>query len=240
MDPKPELQVLLPIHNEAASVEATLHEIYSVIHTLARMEFILCEDGSRDGTKEKLEALSAQYPMRLSMSEKRKGYSQAVLDGMKLLDAPFLLCMDSDGQCDPADFIKFWEIRNACDLAIGWRRPRADPWLRRVLSRVFYIIFKLLFATPIHDPSCPYLLVRKSVVDELARETGLMRQGFWWEWTARSIRHRFVMTEIPVHHRPRLHGVSQVYGFRKMPGIFLRHVAALIKIRFAYEGRIPK
>lgn len=148
------------------------------------------------------------------------------------MDAPYLLCLDSDGQCDPHDFWKFWERRDQSDLLIGWRIKRADPGLRRILSRVFYVVYKLFFNVPVHDPSCPFVLARKQVIEILAVEIERMQQGFWWEFTARAYLHGFKIKEIPVNHRVRFAGKTQVYHLKKMPGIGLRHFLALFQIRF--------
>jgi dolichol-phosphate mannosyltransferase len=226
----PEVQVLLPIHNEAESIAATVREIFDAVSRLARLEFLLCEDGSKDNTKQVLRELVKEVPAKLLMSEQRKGYARAVRDGMLELQAPFLLCLDSDGQCDPQDFRKFWENRNAADVLIGWRVQRADTLLRRAMSRTFFLIWKCLYRVRIHDPSCPVVLARKEVIDEIAVEMGAMREGFWWEFSARVSRLGYTIKEFPVHHRRRAAGVTQVYRLRKLPGIGFRHFLALFRI----------
>ena len=227
---KPELEVLLPVHNEADSIEGTVRELYDKLSPQVLLRFLICEDGSVDNTKEILCRLSEAIPMRLILSKERKGYSRAVKDGMTALEAPYLLCLDSDGQCDPKDFAKFWDVRTQSDVVIGWRVHRADSSLRKLMSRTFYRIYQLLYHVPAHDPSCPYVLANKKVVDQLVDEVGSMQQGFWWEFVARVHRRGYRIVEIPVHHRVRAAGVTQVYKFRKMPGIFIRHVLAIFSI----------
>jgi glycosyltransferase involved in cell wall biosynthesis len=223
-----DLQVILPVHNEADSIEKTIREIYREISSKVVMEFIVCEDGSVDNTKAILNQLSTEFPIKLIMSNERKGYSKAVKDGMKAMDARYLLCLDSDGQCDPHDFWKFWDSRDQYDVLIGWRTKRADPGLRKILSRFFYLVYKLFFNVPSHDPSCPFVLARKDVIESLADEMERMQQGFWWEFTARAYLHGFKIKEI----RLRFAGKTQVYHLKKMPGIGLRHFLALFQIRF--------
>lgn len=230
MQEKVEVQVLLPVHNEAESIEGTIREIYSELSQKIKIEFIICEDGSIDDTKQILTNLSKDIPMKLIMSDERKGYSRAVRDGMCALDAPFLLCLDSDGQCDPKDFWQFWEIRDGYDVLMGWRVRRADNLLRRTLSRTFYLFYQLLYHVPVHDPSCPYILANKRVIDRLVPELGEMQQGYWWEFVARVHRRGFSIKEMPVNHRLRTAGATQVYKLRKMPGIGYRHFVALFKI----------
>ena len=106
-----DVEVLLPVHNEAETIEATIREIYEELSKHVCAGFIICEDGSRDNTQEILQRLAQDLPMTLILSKARKGYSRAVRDGMEVQKAPYLLCLDSDGQCDPKDFLKFWEAQ---------------------------------------------------------------------------------------------------------------------------------
>jgi dolichol-phosphate mannosyltransferase len=234
MDSSPgylDLEIFLPVHNEAESIEATIREIHSELSKRLNVRFIICEDGSRDNSKEILQTLAKELPLRLNLSDERRGYSRAVRDGMAMMESEFLLCLDSDGQCDPKDFWQFWEARDSADLTMGWRVNRRDPLVRKLCSRFFYLLYQLLFRTPSHDPSCPYLLMSRRMVREIYPQLGAMEQGFWWEFVARAHRNGFSIRELPVNHRVRAAGATRVYGWKKMPGIFARHVAALIEIR---------
>lgn len=225
-----QVEVLLPVHNEGESIEQTIRGLHDELSRVADIGFIVCEDGSRDNSKEVLRNLASELPIRLNLSDARKGYSKAMREGMEMCEAEYLLCLDSDGQCDPRDFPKFWDARESADVIIGWRVHRADPLVRRIFSRFFYVLYQIVFRVPVHDPSCPYVLMRDSVAKVMARELGEMKEGFWWEFVARSHRHGFTLHEIPIHHQLRSAGVTQVYRWSKMPGIFFRHVAALFKI----------
>jgi dolichol-phosphate mannosyltransferase len=227
---RPDLEVLLHVHNEAEAIEAVVREIYSELSTRLTVGFIICEDGSKDNTQDILRRLALELPMRLNLSQSRKGYSRAVREGMQMLESDYLLCLDSDGQCDPKDFWAFWEARDHADVLVGWRVRRADAPTRRIFSRFFYLIYQTFFRTPVHDPSCPYVLTQKGVAQRIAGELGAMQQGFWWEFVAVAHRRGYKIKELPVHHRSRAAGVTQVYHWRKMPGIFLRHVAAIVRI----------
>lgn len=226
----PEVEILLPVHNEGDSIEAVIREIYAEISPRVAMQFIICEDGSVDHTKEVLTRLDGELPMKLMIAPERKGYSRAVRDGLQVLTAPYLLCLDSDGQCDPKDFWQFWEKRESQDVILGWRVNRADPPWRRFFSRLFYFVYQAIYHIPVHDPSCPYMLAKQAVIKRLIPELGEMQQGFWWEFVARVYRRGFTLLELPVAHRTRLAGVTQVYKLRKLPGIGYRHFIALFKI----------
>jgi glycosyltransferase involved in cell wall biosynthesis len=225
-----DVEVLLPVHNEAETIEATIREMYNEFSPKVKVQFIICEDGSQDNSKEILRRLSQEIPMNLILSDARKGYLRAIRDGMLVMEAPYLLCLDSDGQCDPKDFWQFWEARTEADILKGWRVNRADTALRRYLSRAFYLIYQLIFHVPVHDPSYAHVLTRKEVIFKLAPELGAMQEGLWWEFVARAHRRGYSIREMPVNHRPRVGGTTRVFKYRKMPGIFLRHVVALFKI----------
>lgn len=226
----PDIEILLPVHNEAGSIECTIREIHAELSPRLNIGFIICEDGSKDNTKEILRNLAEELPLRLNLSDARKGYSLALCEGMYMLKADYLLCLDSDGQCDPRDFWAFWEARGDQDVALGWRVKRADDPVRLVFSRFFYLIYQAVFRAPVHDPSCPFALMTKSVAFQLVNELGAMQQGFWWEFVARAYRRGYRIRELPVHHRSRSAGVTQVYHWSGMPGIFIRHVAAIFRI----------
>ena len=235
-----ELEVLLPVHNEAESIECTLDEIYQAISPMANMRFIISEDGSSDGTPQILEDLATRYPMRLITGPQRKGYSRAVIDGLQMLEAPYVLCLDSDGQCDPADFAEFWSRRERTDVLIGWRVDRQDARLRKLLSGTFKMYYRALFGIPIHDPSCPFVLAPRHVVKQLISQLGVLSQGFWWEFVARVWSHGYSIEELPITHRLRAAGQTQVYRLRKLPGIGWTHTTGLLQIWKDYRHLAAK
>ena len=230
MDHAATLEVFLPVYNEAESITQTVSEISDVISPFVTFNFLICEDGSSDGTPEVLDGLTKQFPVRLFTSRERKGYSRAVIDGFKAVQADYVLCLDSDGQCDPRDFAQMWKQRHSADVIMGWRVKRQDNRLRRTLSRTFKVLYNVLFHVGVHDPSCPFLLVPRRVIEDLLPDLGVLRQGFWWEFVARVHRKGYSVREFPINHRIRSAGQTQVYRFRKMPGIGWSHATGLLRI----------
>lgn len=227
---KPVVSVILPVHNEADSIEGVVREIYDELRTKIDVHFVICEDGSKDGTKDVLRELAAEIPMTLEMTDGRKGYSQAVLDGLNLVTTPYFLCLDSDGQCDPKDFSDLWARVDEADVVIGNRVDRQDTWQRRTQSRAFRAVFRMMFKIRLADPSCPYVLGRPDVVDCLPSHPTL-DQGFWWEFVARVWGSGRSIVEVPVRHRTRAAGATKVYTWKTIPGIARSHLAGLARIR---------
>jgi dolichol-phosphate mannosyltransferase len=226
------VQVLLPVYNEAGSIEDTLRELDKTLSPLARVELVVCEDGSTDGTREILKRLAGELPMKLVLGTERLGYSRAVIEGWRACTAPYVLSLDSDGQCDPRDFEAFMPRARPDAVIMGWRRTRQDSFARRAMSGLFKVIYRGLTGVRLRDPSCPFLLVPRGGVEYLLRipTLGLCWLGFWWEVAARFHRAGMPFVEVPVNHRPRAAGRTQVYRVRKLAGIFFGHLVAVARI----------
>ena len=239
------IDIVLPVHNEAESIGATLQEFHRVVSLEGAIpiRFIVCEDGSRDNTVEVLQQLSQELPILLLTEKGRKGYSRAVIDGFQASTSELVGFIDSDGQCDPADFRAFVEAHKQGDyeLVFGYRNPRHDHPVRIVMSNLFGLVYRSIFSIPLRDPSCPFLLVRQNALREIMRgNLGILKQGFWWEFIARCVSAGFRIKEIPVKHRARAAGETQVYLPAKVPGIAYEHLKGLFKLKRELTSLYPK
>lgn len=230
MSSSPDLQIVMPVHNEAASIGTVLKEWIDELSPYLRLEFIITEDGSKDGTKQILADLAKRHPMILDMTDKRRGYTGAMIAGMRLSTAPYVLAVDADGQFDPRDFRKFWEQREQSPFLIGWRTRRNDVLARRIMSKSFKTLHGLLFRQGLHDASCGYVLMRRSALEKLLPELGLVPEGFWLEVTARAGRRGIPITEVPINHRSRTAGTTVVYKPARVPGIAWRNATGLLRV----------
>ena len=119
------LQILMPVHNEGKSLEEIINKIHEVLKKKINFSFIICEDGSNDDTLDILKTLKLNYPIDLISHPNKKGYENAVIDGIKKATSEYLLIMDSDGQCDPKEILKFWDNRKKADLINGNRDSKS-------------------------------------------------------------------------------------------------------------------
>ena len=224
------IDIVLPVHNEAESIEATLREYLQFAKTNVR--FVISEDGSKDGSLELIRKLSLELPIKIVTGPLRKGYSRAVVDGFHSTESEIVGFIDSDGQCDPKDLSRLLaEIENY-DLVIGYRNPRQDHWIRILMSGAFGAVYRLLFPISLRDPSCPYLLIKRASLERILRgKVGVLKQGFWWEFNARANALGLSIKEVPVAHRVRAAGETQVYKPSKVPGIAYGHICGLFTLR---------
>jgi hypothetical protein len=90
---------------------------------------------------------------------------------------------------------------------------------------------KMLFKLPrLRDVTSPFKLMRTDVARQIASECVYMRESFWTEFTIRAYCMGVKTCEVPVDHRKRSNGSTNVYKPHKMPKIILSQFKALIKL----------
>ena len=226
------LQILMPAHNEAKSLEKLVPEIHNNINNKIDYSIIICEDGSTDNTLEVIENLKKTFPIKLITAKEKKGYSIAMLDGIKEAKADYLLIMDSDGQSNPEEIINFWSKRKSANLINGHRVNRKDYMYRRIYSKVALLIYKFLFNVPLKDPSYAYIMMEKKVHNSLNNFKPEMPDGFFWEFNARAKNIGFTFHNLKIIHNERYFGETRIYHWSKLPMVSYNNLLGMIKIKF--------
>jgi len=229
-----ELSIVLPTYNEVKSLQHVIERwhIYLKAHFISHI-FIICEDGSTDGTKELVLELEKIYPIINQSASERRGYGGGVLAGINACTTPFMLCIDSDGQCMPDSFLDLWNKRNEYDIVIGIRSPRNDPTIRLIYSFMFHVLYSILFGSKVKDPSCPYILAPLGTYKKLRSKLGYVKEGFWWGFIGAACMQKMSICQVSIVHFKRYDGSTVVYKLGKMPGIVIRNIYGLIKLRFS-------
>jgi len=228
-----EIAVLMPIHNEAETIEESVTEFYDVISPKMPLELVLSEDGSTDNTEKVIEELSGKIPLKAVLSTSRKGYAGGIKDGLKLVRADYVLITDSDGQHDPKDFWKLWNLRAKYDVVSGWRIERADAFHRKVMSKLFQLGIKNTFSLPnLMDTTAPFKLMKTEMASKIAGKCKYMSESFWNEFSVRAHFGGYTIGETPVIHRYRADkSATRVYKPSKIPKIVLDQLRAMNKLK---------
>ncbi len=237
---KAPVAVLMPVHNEAETIEGTVNAFYNVIGSKMSVEIVISEDGSGDNTREVVEKLGEKIPLKAMLCSYRKGYATGIKDGLKLVEAEYVLITDSDGQHDPNDFWKLWGLRENYDIVSGWREKRADAFHRKVMSKIFQVMVRRAFNLPrLMDITAPFKLMRTKVAREIADECQYMSESFWSEFVVRACTKGFSIIEVPVNHKNRAdNGSTRVYKPWKIPKIAYSQLTALFKLKADINGKV--
>ena len=140
MNQLPTLSIVVPMFNERENVDALHAEIVSAMSAAGgrggTWEVIYVDDGSTDGTHERLMAAHASHPGLVSVVRLRRNFGQtaALAAGFNHARGSVIVTMDGDLQNDPADIPRLLEeLDRGHDVVSGWRRIRRDPFLSRRL-----------------------------------------------------------------------------------------------------------
>ena len=225
------LQILMPVHNEGKYIKNHITKVNNVLKKKIKFSFLICEDGSSDNTLEILKRLKKKFKIRLLSKKEKQGYSTAVMSGIKIANADYLLIMDSDGQCDPRQIFKFWNVRKKADLIVGYRIKRRDFLYRKFFSDFAKLVYSFFFKVKLKDPSFAFSLIRKDVYKSLKNFTPSMPEGFFWEYNARAIYKGYKILEIGINHKKRKYGDTQIFQVWRLPKIALINFIGLLRVK---------
>lgn len=214
------VSLILLVHQEAETIERVVQDFYEkIISNIPQSQFIICEDGSTDGTKEILLRLKKQYNLSLDIHQKRRGYTRAMRDGFRLAQNPVIFFSDSDGQHEPNDFWKMYPLLEQSDMVIGWKIKRRDSWYRLLMTYLFNKLISLYFQVNLHDIDCGFRLIKKEAVDFIIDQDWHLKHCVNAELTVKIQSAGFKVTEIPVSHFSREAGSSRGLPVKKLPKI---------------------
>lgn len=199
----PEISVIVPVYDEVESLPRLAVEIDGALRPLGvPYEVIYVDDGSTDGSAGFLLGLARADPAVRVVRQRRNSGQTAALDaGFRFARGAVLVTLDADLQNDPADIPRLLALMDRYDVVSGVRTPRRDSWLRRASSRVANRVRDWVTHDGVTDIGCTLRACRADALRRVPMFVGM---------------HRFLptllrmagarTTEIPVNHRPRLHG----------------------------------
>ncbi len=208
-----DVSLVIPSKDEVMTIAPLTDEIVTAMQARPELsyEIIFVDDGSADGTWEAIQRVSAANP-RVSALQFRSNFGKAAAlsAGFAQARGDIIITLDADMQDDPNELPRLLStLESGYDLVTGYKRDRKDPIGKRLPSKLFNRATGVVTGLRLNDHNSGLRVARKEVYDVVPLYGELHRYV-----PALAHAHGFRVTEVPVNHRPRLHGKSK-YGLER-------------------------
>ncbi len=226
-----DLSFVIPVLDEAETIVEIARRITTVVEgkRLGSHEIIFIDDGSHDESWAAIrEARESLGPAIVGIRFRRNyGKAAALSAGFERARGAIVITLDADLQDEPEEIPQLVaKLGEGFDLVSGWKQHRQDPWSKTLPSKLFNATTRLLSRVRLHDFNCGFKAYRSEVTrsvriyGELHRYIPVLAHDLG-----------FTVTEVPVTHHPRTHGVSK-YGWRRFTRGFLDLITVVTITRF--------
>ncbi|MCD6290928.1 MAG: glycosyltransferase family 2 protein [Anaerolineae bacterium] len=149
----PYVTVLIPARDEVATIAQVVEKVDRALQDMEKAgELIVIDDGSADGTGERLESLRARYPiLRVIHHRRNLGLTAALRAGFEAARGDVIVFLPADLESDPETDIPLLldKLNEGYDVVAGWRQGRRDR--KVVASTIYNWTCRWLFGVRAHD-----------------------------------------------------------------------------------------
>jgi len=230
--PRPLLSIVVPVYNELATILDVLDSLQRHINSHS-FEVLVVDDGSTDGTAQKIRNLDSAAHMRLYFHETNQGKGAALRTALKEVQGEIVVIQDADLEYDPQDIPKLIQpiLQNQADVVYGSRfrgeSQRVHLFWHRVANALLTFCSNMFTNFNLTDMETGYKAFRAEVIRKLQiREN---RFGVEPELTAKISRLGCRVYEVPVSYHGRDYAQGKKIGF----GDALRAAWCIVRYRFA-------
>ncbi|WP_448529116.1 polyprenol monophosphomannose synthase [Raineya sp.] len=212
--------IIIPTYNEIENIEAIIRKIFSLV---LPFDLLIVDDGSPDGTAEKVKDLQKEFASRLFLEQRtgKQGLGTAYIHGFRWAlqrSYEYIFEMDADFSHNPDDLVRLYQTasQEGYDLVIGSRYisgVNVVNWpMKRVLMSYFagkYVRF--ITGMPISDPTAGFKCYRRKVLATIDLEKiKFVGYAFQIEMKFQTWKYGFRIKEIPIIFTERERGTSKM------------------------------
>jgi glycosyltransferase involved in cell wall biosynthesis len=211
------LSIIMPVYNECGTLRPVIERVLAVP---LEMELICVDDGSRDGSREILEALQSQHSnLRVFLQPKNMGKGAALRRGIEAATGDFVVIQDADLEYDPADYPSLLDplIQGKADVVYGSRFLGSGP--HRVLyfwhsvgNRLLTLLSNCLTNINLSDMETCYKVFRREIIQAIPIEEN--RFGFEPEITVKVAKRRLRIYEVGISYWGRTYEEGKKIGWK--------------------------
>lgn len=224
-----ELSMVIPVRDEIDAVDSLVSRIVESLIDLDvdGFEVIFVDDGSTDGTADRLEWLILdEHRCRVIRLPRPLGKGDALAAGFEASEGHWVAMIDADLQESPEELYRLLDVaRSGADLVTGWRYQRTDRWSRRISSWLYNRVVRCVGGPPLHDGNCGFKVLSRELALSLPMAAGRFR---FMHLVASQWGYR--VEEVAVSHRPRQTGSSH-FGFSRAFSATIDLVTVLVYLR---------
>ena len=216
-----DLSIVISLFNEAESLDELLERIHAELsEKQLKYEVIMVDDGSTDGSWEKICALKQTYGNVRGIRFRRNyGKSAALYCGFEAAEGNIVVTMDADLQDDPAEIPEMMRMirEDGYDLVSGWKKKRYDNALtKNIPSKIYNWAARKVTGIKLHDMNCGLKAYRKDVVKDIEVYGEMHR---FIPYLAKNAGYEKIGEKV-VKHQARKYGVSK-FGMERFMNGFL-------------------
>jgi glycosyltransferase involved in cell wall biosynthesis len=210
------LSVVIPVYNEVETVERLVQAVRDVE---LETEIILVDDGSTDGTREKLQTLADDGDVQVLLHERNKGKGAALRTGFAAATGDLVIVQDADLEYDPAEYPRLVApiLDDRADVVYGSRFAGGEShavmrfWHYMANKFLTYLsnCFTNLFLT---DMETCYKVFRREIIQDIELKEN--RFGFEPEITAKLAKRGIRIWEVSISYRGRSSREGKKIGWR--------------------------
>ncbi len=194
----PLLSVVMPAYNERDTIDEIIGRVIAVP---LRIELIVVDDGSRDGTRDRLAALQEQYGFKLILQPANRGKGAALRRGFEEVTGDIVVIQDADLEYSPEEYPQLIELicQGRADVVYGSRflgRHRVFLFTHYLGNRLLTFLTNVLYNTMLTDMETCYKVMRVEVLRSMTLRSDSF--GIEPELTAKIFKRGYRVYEVPI------------------------------------------